>query len=198
MNEETVLIPNDIKLVIWDLDETFWKGTLTEGEIELPSENIELVKYLAGRGIISSIASKNDFEKVKRILSDAGVWDYFVFPSISFDPKGQRIADIISNAGLRPDNVLFIDDNFNNLEEAKYFSKGLMTALPLNIFAYLKSHSEAKGKPDTDLTRLKQYRLLQRKSDDKYSYTGSNEGVIPPFLTGPDCRTHAANCSFSF
>jgi hypothetical protein len=23
-------------------------------------------------------------------------------------------------------------------------------------------------------------------------------GVIPPFLMGPDCRTHAANCCFSF
>ena len=31
-------MPEEIRLVIWDLDETFWKGTLAEGgisEVEL-------------------------------------------------------------------------------------------------------------------------------------------------------------------
>lgn len=36
----------DIKLVIWDLDETFWNGTITEGEIEIPEENRYLEKGL--------------------------------------------------------------------------------------------------------------------------------------------------------
>lgn len=27
---------NKIKLVIWDLDETLWNGTLSEGEVVLP------------------------------------------------------------------------------------------------------------------------------------------------------------------
>ena len=32
---------NSIKLVIWDLDDTFWKGTLSEGEIVPIPENIQ-------------------------------------------------------------------------------------------------------------------------------------------------------------
>src|ERR1041384_7260057 len=80
-------IDNDVKMVIWDLDDTFWNGTLAEGGIEFIESNAEIVRALAGRGIISSIASKNHHEAARDVLERAGVWDYFVFPSISFDPK---------------------------------------------------------------------------------------------------------------
>lgn len=33
----------DIRLIIWDMDETFWNGTLTEGEIEIPDAHKELI-----------------------------------------------------------------------------------------------------------------------------------------------------------
>ena len=47
-----------IKLVIWDLDETFWSGILSEEEPECIEKNVCLVKHLAERGIVSSICSK--------------------------------------------------------------------------------------------------------------------------------------------
>ena len=34
---------NKIKLVIWDLDETFWKGTLSEEGIEVIEKNILII-----------------------------------------------------------------------------------------------------------------------------------------------------------
>ncbi len=50
---------NPIKIVIWDLDETFWKGTLSEGAIDAVPLNSKTVQELSSRGIINSIASKN-------------------------------------------------------------------------------------------------------------------------------------------
>lgn len=44
-----------IILVNWDLDDTFWKGTLSEGPIEAASVNIQLVKNLTDRGIVNTI-----------------------------------------------------------------------------------------------------------------------------------------------
>ena len=41
-----------IKLVIWDLDETFWSGTLSEGEVQTTEQNIELIKRLSDVGIV--------------------------------------------------------------------------------------------------------------------------------------------------
>jgi hypothetical protein len=37
---------NKIKLVIWDLDETFWKGTLSEEGIIPIQSNIELISLI--------------------------------------------------------------------------------------------------------------------------------------------------------
>jgi len=120
------MIDNNVKMVIWDLDDTFWTGTLAEvGSIEIVPENIRILKTLTARGIVSSICSRNDFATARDKLIEQGVWDLFVFPHIEFTPKGVSIAEIIESANLRPDNVLFIDDNPMNLEEAKHFSPTL-------------------------------------------------------------------------
>src|SRR5262249_7003492 len=80
-----------VRLVIWDLDETFWKGTLSEGGITFCPRNRDIVIALAERGIISTICSKNDLEPVRDILKEHEVWDYFVFPSVNWGSKGPRL-----------------------------------------------------------------------------------------------------------
>jgi FkbH-like protein len=171
-------IDNDVKMIIWDLDDTFWTGTLAEESIEFVASNAEIVRALASRGILSSIASKNDLDAAKKILEREGIWDYFVFPSISFNPKGERVAEIIRNASLRTENILFIDDNVSNLEEARFYSPGIMLAQPGEIIPRLLDHPRLAGKADPDLKRLKQYQLLQRKFIDQSSTTLSNEDFL--------------------
>ena len=61
-----------VRLVIWDLDETFWSGTLTEGGITYRRDFHDIVLALARRGIVSSICSKNDHERVREILVREG------------------------------------------------------------------------------------------------------------------------------
>jgi len=67
--------PEPVRLVIWDLDETFWKGTLSEGGITFCPEHRDIVIALAERGIISTICSKNDLEAVRDLLNEHEVWD---------------------------------------------------------------------------------------------------------------------------
>ena len=171
-------IPNDVKLVIWDLDDTFWNGSLAESTIEFIEHNAAIVRTLARRGIISSIASKNDHDVAQEILKRNNIWEYFVFPAISFEPKGPKVASIIQHAALRADNVLFIDDNTFNLREASYFNPGIMLAHPNQVMHDILDHPRLLGKPDPDLTRLKQYRLLERKLTDQNSTGLSNEDFL--------------------
>jgi len=178
LNNQTDAVANDVKMVIWDLDDTFWDGTLAEGGITFIERNATLVKELAGRGIISSIVSKNAYEAAKKILEQEGIWEYFVFPSISYDPKGKRVAEIIENAAFRPENVLLIDDNRVNLEEARYFNNGIMLAHPGELLPIMLDHPRLAGKPDPQLKRLKQYQLLQRKFIDQQSANLSNEDFL--------------------
>ncbi|MFA0430005.1 hypothetical protein [Vibrio sp. 10N.222.51.C5] len=169
MNE----IKNKIKLVIWDLDETYWKGTLSEEGVEYNWMNHDVVKELNKRGIVNSICSKNDFQEVQHYLKDKGIWEDFVFPEISWNPKGVAVKSIVSDMGLRPDNVLFIDDNLGNLNEVKYTNDGISVCEP-SIIPELLNHKYAQGKDDTALTRLKQYKVLERKRSIKFDRNLSN------------------------
>lgn len=76
-----------IKLVIWDLDETFWQGTFSEGNVEIPQEIRQLIVQLTDTGIINSICSKNDAAPVMEYLKKQGLDEYFVFPSINWNPR---------------------------------------------------------------------------------------------------------------
>ncbi len=172
------MIDNKVKLVVWDLDETFWRGTLSEEGIVAVDRNMEIVAALPKRGILNSICSKNDPDQTRAKLVELGVWDWFVFPSIGFNPKGKAVAEMIEGAALRAENVLFIDDNRMNLEEVKFFNPGIMTAHPDEVLDGLLDHPNMAGKPDPELTRLKQYKFLQRKVEDRSASDLSNEEFL--------------------
>ncbi|HEX3653584.1 MAG TPA: hypothetical protein VHU18_12250 [Rhizomicrobium sp.] len=172
------MIANKVKLIVWDLDDTFWTGTLLEGGMTPVARNIEMVKELSRRGIVNSICSKNGYEEAKAALSGLGIWEHFVFPHIAFSPKGQAIASMLEDAGLRAENTLFIDDNPPNLEEVKFFNPGIMTAHPGEVLDALLDHPHCAGKPDPELTRLKQYQFLQRKVAEKNTTALSNEDFL--------------------
>ena len=155
-----------IKLIIWDLDDTFWKGTLSEGDIIPIKEHIELIKKLSTRGIINSICSKNDFSQTICKLQELAVAEYFVFPSVNWDAKGNRISRLIKDMGLRPINCLFIDDNVVNLNEAKFYSQELQIAEP-DIISELIDFVERTKETDYNLERLMQYRVLETKHQAK-------------------------------
>ena len=62
-----------IKLIIWDLDDTFWRGTLSEGYVSPIPENISLLHILTDRGVVNSICSKNDYEQTVAKLEELKV-----------------------------------------------------------------------------------------------------------------------------
>ena len=166
-----------IKLIIWDMDETFWKGTLSEEKIEFLDENIQLIKTLTDRGIMNSISSKNEFENVKKKLAEKNLWDYFLFPKISWHPKGQQIKNTIFQMQLRPCNILFIDDNIGNLKEAIFYNPELQVLEPKYILRLI-DHPMLQGKPDANHKRLKQYKILESKEQQRKELNITNEEFL--------------------
>ena len=164
----TQVISEAVRLVIWDLDETFWRGTLTEGGIEYVQAHHEIVETLARRGIVSAICSKNDIASVRDLLAERGLWDSFVFPSIDWTSKGPRLAAMIEAIGLRPPTVLFIDDNPMNRNEALHFVPGIQVA-DETLVPGLLDDPRLRGKDDSKLTRLAQYKLLETRHADMAS-----------------------------
>ncbi|RBL86870.1 hypothetical protein DDE05_07530, partial [Streptomyces cavourensis] len=74
-----------VKCLVWDLDDTLWQGTLLEdGEVHLPDEVRKVVIELDSRGILQSVASRNDHEHAWARLEAFGVAEYFVLPEIGW------------------------------------------------------------------------------------------------------------------
>jgi HAD superfamily phosphatase (TIGR01681 family) len=102
-----------LKCVVWDLDNTLWQGTLVEdgvGGVILSETAADAIRELDRRGIINSIASKNDPELAYAALEKFGLWQYFVFPKISWGPKSAAIKSIIMEMDVGADTFAFVDD----------------------------------------------------------------------------------------
>ena len=165
-----------IKLVIWDLDDTLWKGTLSEGSVVIPDSHRTLLGDLLDAGIVHAVCSKNDYDFTMEYLRSCGLAESFVFPSINWNPKGQRIKTLISDMQLRPANVLFLDDNPSNLGEALHFCPDLMTGTPA-LIPQLIADAAGAEKKDPSHKRLKQYRVLEEKHRAREEFT-SNEAFL--------------------
>ncbi|MBR0093527.1 MAG: glycosyltransferase, partial [Lachnospiraceae bacterium] len=168
-----------IKLIIWDLDDTFWDGILSEGDVRLRTDALALARRAVDMGIMNAICSKNDFTKTKKALeesTDGNLWELFVFPSVDWTPKGARVKQIIEDMALRAENVLFLDDSDFNLREAKHFLPEIMTGGPDMVPRLLRELSAGEAK-DPQHKRLEQYRVLERKREDK-GHAASNEQFL--------------------
>ncbi len=169
---------NKIKLIIWDLDETLWPGVLSDGTALFSEKNAAVIRDLTDIGIVNSICSKNDEKQVKEYLEQYGLWEYFVFNSINWSAKGERVKQIITEMNLRDENTLFIDDNSLNLSEGKSACPKLMTAGPDIIDSLASFAAEVKSRPGfAPHSRLEQYKLLEQKQNFK-AQAGSNEEFL--------------------
>ena len=110
-----------IKCVIWDLDNTVWDGILAEGDtLWVKDESIKTIKELDRRGILQSIASRNDFDHAIQKLNNMGIVDYFLYPQIHWGPKSASVEKIAEQLNIGVDSIAFIDDQQFELDEVKY------------------------------------------------------------------------------
>lgn len=162
---------DQIKLVIWDLDQTFWTGILSEGSVLAQRDRVRLIRDLTDCGIINSVSSKNNEEEVLQALRKLEIDNFFVFNNINWENKGEQIRGKLEEMHLRPENVLFIDDDPRNLEEAKYYNPGLMTALP-GVIERLIEYVKELERADPQHKRLNNYKVLEhRRREEKHFQT---------------------------
>ena len=67
------MVLKDIKLIIWDMDNTFYEGTLEQDTIQITNDRKELINNLIEIGIQNSICSKNEYQELKKILVENGL-----------------------------------------------------------------------------------------------------------------------------
>jgi FkbH-like protein len=126
--ETTAQKPKGVKCVVWDLDHTVWNGILLEDErVELRPGVLELIQALDERGILQSVASRNDRERAMARLEALGIADYFLHPQIDWAAKGQNVERIAQKLNIGLDTFLFIDDQPFEREEVAFACPAVRT-----------------------------------------------------------------------
>ena len=116
-----------VKLVVFDLDDTLWRGNASDLKIGSwegrPISIVEAIKVLKSRGVLVAISSSNDnsfisehWEELTSTLADVPLnlplrLEDFDDVQISFEPKPSHMARILRKFNLLPDSVVFVDDN---------------------------------------------------------------------------------------
>jgi FkbH-like protein len=165
-----------VKLIIWDLDDTLWEGTLAEGDaLHLSEFRAGVIRALNNHGIVNAICSKNNFEMAKERLEELGLWDEFVFPKISFSPKGPIVKQILEEMHLRAENTIFIDDNNMNLREVEHYVSGITTLDALDDGTDVVLQDILNGNAHINKSRVEEYRILEEKVENSIEFTDNDE-----------------------
>lgn len=110
-----------IKCVVWDLDNTIWKGVILEDKEVVLNENVKkVIQHLDKVGILQSISSKNDYELAKEKLQEFGLWEYFIYPKINWNPKSISMQEIAKCINIGINTLAFVDDQKFEREEVNY------------------------------------------------------------------------------
>src|SRR5438477_200003 len=112
MTQELAATSKSVKCLVWDLDNTLWNGVLAEdAEVVVPDEHKTILKNLDERGILQSIASRNDLERVSEILEANGIASYFLYPQVNWGSKCESIKRIAQSLNIGIDAIAFVDDD---------------------------------------------------------------------------------------
>jgi FkbH-like protein len=172
------------KAIIIDLDDTLWKGTISEDGLGRIKENminengapfIEFMRFVKSLGdelgIYLAICSRNDSELIESTLNDI---DSSIFPLknhidciiANHNDKSENIKIIAEQLSILPSSIVFIDDNQLIRDEVK-------NKLPEVLVPNWKTHSEIISQliagciferfelSINSQSRRKQYKILQ-------------------------------------
>lgn len=106
--------PQKVKCVIWDLDNTLWDGILVEDgqeKLVLKPGIADVIQKLDRRGILQSIASKNNHDDAMAVLQRLGLQEMFLAPQISWGAKSEGVREIARQLNIGLDSLLFVDDS---------------------------------------------------------------------------------------
>lgn len=169
-----------IKCVVWDLDNTLWDGILLEdSQVSLRPEVLSILKILDQRGIINSIASKNDDIIAMRKLVELGIQDYFLYPQINWNAKSTSLKEIATLLNLGSDTLAFIDDQeFERAEVASLMPQVLcLDARHLDTLLTLPEMNPRFITEDAR-KRREMYRSDITRKQAESAFVGSNEEFL--------------------
>jgi FkbH-like protein len=173
-----------VKCVVWDLDNTIWNGVLIEDSNVILRDGIKkIIDVLDQRGILQSIASRNDHDLAMAKLSELGLNEYFIYPQINWGPKSASVKEIAKSINIGIDTLAFIDDQVFERDEVNFGHPQVLCIDAANL-DHLLDMPEMNPRfitEDSKIRRLMYIHDIERNiAEEKY------EGPAEEFLASLD------------
>jgi len=169
-----------VKCVVWDLDNTIWDGILLEdSEVRLRPAIPHILKTLDERGILQSIASRNDHAAAVAKLRELGLDEYFLYPQINWSSKAASVAQIAKDLNLALDAFAFVDDQPFEREEVAFSHPGVLCVDSADLESLL-DRPEFNPRFITEDSRLRRrmYQADIRRNSEEAEFVGPKEEFL--------------------
>ncbi|MFD4668870.1 HAD-IIIC family phosphatase [Lentzea sp. NPDC058450] len=171
---------SQVKCLVWDLDNTLWQGTLLEDdEVRLSPEVLDVITTLDSRGILQSVASKNDHDHAWARLEELGVAEYFVLPAINWGPKSDSVRAIAEELKFAHSAIAFVDDRPTERAEVEYHLPEVRTYSHTQVLDLPGLPEFTPGTITEDSRRRRQmYQANFRRAAAQTEFSGPDENFL--------------------
>ncbi len=200
-----------VKCVVWDLDGTLLSGTYLESPGQPPPADpvmAEVLRDLAGRGILQAVATRNPPDAVRHAEHAAG--HEFAAVQSGWGAKSAAITAIMAELGLAADSVAFVDDDALERAEVSFSLPEVLVLAPQDmaqavnwpLFSPQVVTDEARRRGELYLqrrTRHEEAKAFGGSRDDFLRYCQTQVTISPaslgdvPRLHELSVRTHQFN-----
>jgi len=183
-----------IKCIVWDLDHTLWDGILLEDrDVFVKAGVAEIIKALDQRGILHSIASRNDRILAEQKLRQLGLYEYFLCPQINWNAKSSSLREIARVLHLGPDALAFVDDQSFEREEVAFVLPDVLCIDAQHIHTLLDMPEMIPRFLTEDAHRRRLlYQYDQQRAEAEKSFVGPDEAFLATlnmiFTIAPACE----------
>jgi FkbH-like protein len=169
-----------IKCVIWDLDNTIWDGILLEGDaVRLRPEVPRIIQALDQRGILQSLASRNEPQLALAKLREFALEEYFLYPQIGWGSKIDSVRSISRCLDMSPENICFIDDEPFELAGVSSALPDVLCVQAWDITSLLSSPGfDTQVVTQESAVRRQLYLTDMRRRESEQTFSGSHEDFL--------------------
>jgi FkbH-like protein len=159
------------KAIIFDCDNTLWKGVVGEGDVEHNSDIQQDIVFLSNRGVIIGLCSKNNEQDVLDALKDQILtMDFISAYRINWKDKASNLREIAEELNIGLDAIVFVDDSMFELELVMELLPEVMCILPEQLMNTASWWFDLSG----DYSKTQQYKDNFKRERAKEAFSDIN------------------------
>jgi FkbH-like protein len=160
------------KAIIFDCDNTLWRGVVGEGEI-VPNTAIQQdIVMFAKRGVIIGLCSKNNEEEVISVLQEQTLTEEFIsVKRLNWKDKASNLKEIAQELNIGLDALVFVDDSEFEVNLIKKELPEVLAIYPEDLLKMVNEWFDLSG----DITKTRQYKENYQRTKAQEQFTDIND-----------------------